>query len=129
METVGYIVLALAAALLMLQYGIRWRMRRQEGKPLPPLGGDLDQVLQEHERVLLYLFSPTCRHCRAMTPVVDRLASRHRNVIKVDVSRSVDVARRFGVMATPTVVLAERGRIGRVLVGPQSEKQLESVLE
>jgi thioredoxin 1 len=129
MKIVGFVVLGIALLLWLMQLSVRWRMRRLQGKPAPEISGDVGDALKRNERALLYFYSPTCGPCRAMTPVVEQLASRHQNVVKVDVSDSAEVARSFGVMATPTTILVEQGKVAKVRVGSLSEKQLESLLQ
>ncbi|MGZ4887386.1 MAG: thioredoxin family protein, partial [Candidatus Aminicenantales bacterium] len=67
--------------------------------------------------VLADFFSPTCGPCLVMHPVVERLARRRAGsvvVIRVNVEREPDLARRFGIQGVPTFVIvrkdAERDR-------------------
>jgi thioredoxin-like negative regulator of GroEL len=49
-------------------------------------------------------------------------------VFKFDVAQSLDLARKLGVMATPTVILVAGGRIACVKLGAMTEKQLIELL-
>ncbi|TWT47268.1 trypsin-like peptidase domain-containing protein [Botrimarina hoheduenensis] len=64
---------------------------------------------------LLDFYLPTCPPCRAMAPTIDRLAAAGLPVQKIDGSRDVGVAQRYGVQSYPTFVAVvdgqERGRI------------------
>jgi thioredoxin 1 len=78
---------------------------------------------------LFYFYSPGCRPCRSMTPIVDRLASQSDAVIKVDINQDPELAGRFGIRATPTTVLVENDTIKEVRLGAQSQKQLQKLLD
>lgn len=85
--------------------------------------------MRERSKVLPYFFSPNCGPCRSMTPVIDRLAALHDNVFKFDVAKNLDLARRLGVMATPTIMLLANGRIAHVKLGALSAQRIEALLE
>jgi thioredoxin-like negative regulator of GroEL len=66
--------------------------------------------------------------CRQMTVVIDRLAAERRDVVKVNVAESMDLARRFHVMATPSLAVVEGGVLKDLLLGPRSEPQIRALL-
>lgn len=120
MDILAYLALGFLAALLALQAFVGWQARRMQGRAAPAEAGG--------GRHLYYFHSPTCAPCRSLTPVVDRLAARHANVHKVDVSRDPARAVAFGIRATPTLMLVEDGRIERVILGAVGEQALERML-
>ncbi|MBI4740764.1 MAG: thioredoxin family protein, partial [Betaproteobacteria bacterium] len=110
-----------------------WHLARKakaiEGQAVPELEPAVEASLRERGKVLLYFFSPHCGPCRTVTPVIDRLAALHDNVFKFDASQSLDLARRLGVMATPTMMLLADGRIAHVKLGTVSAQRIEALLE
>lgn len=128
MKLLGIAVVFLLLGLVLAQWWLKRKARGLEGSPVPPLDPRIDACLQERGRVLLYFHSPNCGPCRKMTPLVDAAAARHGNVFKLDVSQSLDIARKLGVMATPTTVLIAGSHITRIDLGPLSEKDLETRL-
>ncbi len=115
----GVLVVFIGGQLLLVH-----RMKRQQGKPAPALEGRPSTWVRSGKPALFYFYSPSCGACRAMTPVVRKLEKRHKGVFSVDISRDMDTARRFGVMATPTTITIKEGRIDRVLIGPQPPEEL-----
>lgn len=120
----------LAAVLLLWLLGplfALWRARRRLGQAAPDT-----TVLNTPEvsgrRRLYYFHSPRCGACRPMTAMVDRLRQSNPNLIKVDVGESLEIARDFGIAATPTFVLVEDETIRRVRLGGQSERTLLGLL-
>jgi hypothetical protein len=59
-----------------------------------------------------------------LTPMVQRLARENVDVVLVDITCTPEVARSFGILVTPATLVAEGGRIGRLLIGVQSEQTL-----
>ena len=126
-------ILLIAAVLGVLFFGFQLlmvrRMKRNKGKAAPELSGNRGEAVQSGALALFYFHSPSCGACRTMTPVVQRFTGGKSRCFSVDVSRDMDTARAFGVMATPTTVLVEGGIIRDFLVGPQPESRLLPLLE
>lgn len=129
MNYIPKILIGLMLAYLLFQMLPLLRARLQRGKPAPELTGLIDPKLLSEERLLFYFSSPSCYMCRSMTPIIERLALQHANIVKVNVSESIELATKFGVMGTPTLVLVRGGKIERMLVGAKSEKLVRSLLE
>ncbi len=131
MSVLGSVLLGLVlllAAFIGMQVWMVRRMRKSEGRPAPELPGRIGKRIKRGRTAMFYFFSPSCRACKPMTPVIKDLARTREEVVPVDVSRDLDTARKFGVMATPTIVLVRRGIVEKVLVGPQTEPDLRALL-
>jgi thioredoxin 1 len=122
--TIIYILVGIIALFFMLQYFMIWKMKRQKGKPAPRVNGQGGKAIQSGHKTLFYFFSPSCRACGTMTPVVDNLQKKHRNIFKIDISKDMATAKKFGIMGTPSVVMIEGGTIQEFLIGPQPESKL-----
>ncbi|MDH3252609.1 MAG: thioredoxin family protein [Ignavibacteria bacterium] len=120
------------AAVILMFFGFQilviTRSRRSRGTRVPGTPGRLGEAVKEGGRVMAYFYSPSCRACRAQTPIIEHLRSRHPNVFSVDASASPETARAFGIMATPSVVIVENGVIERAIVGSRPEGALERAL-
>ncbi len=126
MSTGGYVAAAVFAGFFALRSLPFLRARFMRGKPAPDLSGLLPDT---HGQALLYFFSNSCGMCKSMTPVIDRLAQGDPHVVKLDVLKSIDMARRFKVMGTPTTVLVRDGKVEKMWVGVKSEAELRRALE
>ena len=124
----GSVVLAFVLFVVGLRLFMVLRIKRQEGKPVPELSGKLGRTVKSRRPSLFYFYSPSCGPCKAMTPVVQSMGRRDRHVVAVDITKDFDTARRFGVMATPTVVKVRAGVVQQVLVGPQPESTLRALM-
>jgi len=124
-----YLVAGLVLAIVLMQIVPLIRARRMRGRAVPELDAMLNDAQRAQERLLVYFWSPGCGACRPMTPVMDRLAAERGNVLKVNVAQSLALARRFGVMGTPSLALVEKGILKQLLVGARSEPQIRALLQ
>jgi thioredoxin 1 len=89
--------------------------------------------LLSHKGVVLADFSATwCGPCKAMAPIVERLAARftgRAGVVKVDVDQAGELASAYGVRSVPTFLLFADGRVVERVVGATSETALAAVIE
>ena len=123
-----YLVAGLALAIVLMQIVPLIRARRMRGRAVPELDAMLNDAQRGEERLLVYFWGPGCGACRPMTPVMDKLAAERGNVVKVNVAESLALARRFGVMGTPSLALVEGGILKQLLVGARSEPQVRALL-
>lgn len=128
MQYIPYLFIALGLLVAILPLRIFLGARRLRGKPLPDLQGIADPRLSERDKLLFYFYSAHCGPCRKLTPLVEQLAVDNDNVIAVDVGENPSAATRFGIMATPTLVLVEHGRLARVLLGGMSSRRMQALL-
>ena len=81
--------------------------------------------------VLIDFFANWCGPCRMMAPVFEEIAQElggKVNCFKVDVDESEDIARKFGVMSIPTIVLLENGQVREKHIGLwQKEDALDTI--
>lgn len=122
-----WLLLALVVLLLAvagLQLFLLLKTKRREGSAAPPLAEVLPDGVEPRPRMLFYFYSEHCGPCRSVTPLVEELGQRHDGVVKIDVRRHMQTARRFGVMGTPSLVRVDNGVITRIHVGAISEGKL-----
>jgi thioredoxin 1 len=122
-----YILVGFAALMLLMQWFVLARARRRIGTAAPDTAA-LDGSIADMRRRVYYFYAAHCGPCRAMTSMVDRLHPAHANLIKVDVADSPELARGFGIAATPSFVLVEDGVIRQVKLGAQSERRILALL-
>jgi thioredoxin 1 len=93
---------------------------------------ELNELLS-HKGVVLANFSTTwCPPCRAMAPIVERLAARfagRADVVKIDVDRADELASAHGVRGIPTFLLFSDGQVVERVVGTTSETALAALIE
>lgn len=119
-----YILLGIFIAFMGMQYLMILRSKKNKGKRVEQVSGKLGKMMLRGQKAMVYFYSPTCRACKVQTPIIDRLISDGHEIQKIDISRDISTARKFGVMATPTTVVLEGDKIVEFLVGAKTEDKL-----
>jgi len=86
-----------------------------------------DDVLGADAPILLDLWAPWCAPCRALAPVLKKLAAEYAGrvrVAKIDVEKYPEVQTRFGVRGIPTMILFKAGAEASREVGTKTADQM-----
>jgi thioredoxin 1 len=100
-------------------------------KPLHIDGqSQLDDVVTEHDVVLVDFYADWCGPCQMLEPTVETLAAETgATVAKVDVDANQQLAGAYGVRGVPTLILFADGEQVEEIVGLQGEDQLRTLIE
>ena len=94
---------------------------------------DFGRVVLDSPRPAIVDFSAAwCGPCRALGPVIERLAGDYADratVATVDIDDNPRLAARYGVRSVPTVMLFDGGEVKRVYVGARPAQEYRSGLE
>jgi thioredoxin 1 len=93
---------------------------------------ELKELLNQKGVVLADFSTTWCPPCRAMAPVVERLAASfagQADIVKVDVDRDGELASAHGVRSIPTFLLFADGQVVERVIGTTSESALAALIE
>ena len=80
--------------------------------------------------VLVDFFATWCGPCRMLAPVLEELEQETGvTIAKVDVDESGELARKFGIMSIPTLILFKDGQAVKKAVGFQDKQSLKKFVE
>lgn len=88
-------------------------------------------VLQSELPVFVDFWAEWCAPCRAMGPLVDRLAEElagQVTVLKINTQDNVEVPARYGITSIPTFLLISGGEVKKQLVGSNSYDSLKQAI-
>ncbi len=89
-------------------------------------------VNQPDKTVLVDFWASWCGPCRMLSPVVDEVSQEHADTLsvgKVNVDDCPDLARKFGVMSIPTLLLFKDGQLVDQQVGYMPKEKLNQMVE
>lgn len=89
-----------------------------------------DEIIRSDRPVLLDFWAPWCGPCRMVGPIVEEIARERADikVAKVNVDEQPELARQFGVMAIPTLVMMKDGKVTSQAAGARPKAQILAML-
>ena len=93
---------------------------------------EFDAAVNAAPLALVDFWADWCGPCRMLAPLVDQLAGDYDGKVlvgKVNVDEEPELARRFGVMSIPTVVVLKNGQEVERLVGVRPAPAFQAALD
>ena len=91
-----------------------------------------DKAVAQGAPMMVDFWAGWCGPCKMLAPTIDKLAEKYDGKVvvgKVDVDEEQELARQFGVMSIPTVVLFKDGKEVQRTVGVQPQAAFEQLVE
>ena len=87
-------------------------------------------VLQSTDTVLLDFWAPWCAPCRMVAPIVEEIANENSGITlgKINVDEEAGLARQFGIVSIPTLIVVKNGEIVTKSVGYSPKKEILKLL-
>lgn len=90
-------------------------------------------ILSETDKpVLIDFYADWCGPCKIQTPIMDQVGTTVGDaavVAKVNVDEERNIAREFGIMSIPTIILFKEGKVVTRLTGVTPKDRLVSMIE
>jgi thioredoxin 1 len=93
---------------------------------------NFDQTISVDKLVLVDFWAEWCGPCRMLGPVVEEVAGEadHDKVLfgKVNVDEEEELAKRFGIMSIPTIILFRNGQAVKKSIGFINKNQIMNLI-
>ncbi|AUN13154.1 thioredoxin [[Clostridium] sordellii] len=90
-----------------------------------------NEVENATETTIVDFFATWCGPCKMLSPVFEEIDQNveEAKFLKVDIDKSLDLARRFEVTTVPTVIVFKDGKEADRLVGFIPKQKLEEMVK
>ena len=90
---------------------------------------EFDKLIAEDKPTLVDFFATWCGPCKMQAPILEDVKKKvgdKANIIKVDIDKNEDLARKYNVQSIPTLILFKNGEPVWRAVGLQQGDLLEA---
>ena len=89
------------------------------------------KVLSSNKTVILGFWAMWSEACRQLSPILDEISNECPNVVvgKINVDYEPELARAYGIVSLPTLLVIRDGKIIRKISGLQSKDDLLEILD
>lgn len=87
-------------------------------------------VLKAEKPVMVEFFSDGCIPCRRMAPILAELDEKYDGLAagKLNIKFGIDTARKYNVMASPTIIFFKNGEEVKRIKGLAKKDELEAAI-
>ena len=89
------------------------------------------KILSSEKTILLDFWAKWCGPCKMISPVLDEVAQHRPDILigKVNVDYEPELARAYGIVSIPTLVIIKNGKVVNKIVGFQSTEDILELLQ
>ena len=86
--------------------------------------------MERKEVVLVDFYATWCGPCRMLAPILEDLSSEVEcPIYKVDVDECENIAKKYGILSIPTLILFNGGVMVEKMMGLRSKNEIKQLIE
>ena len=87
------------------------------------------EELIKNKKVVVDFYATWCGPCKMFGPVFEKVSNESSiTFIKIDVDAHEDIARKYGIMSIPTIVLLNNGEVEKKHMGFMAKEELKKFI-
>ncbi len=90
-----------------------------------------DEVLNSSDTIMVDFWAEWCGPCRAVSPILDAIASEHADkikVVKLNVDDNPQMAMKYQITSIPAMKVFRGGEVVKTVIGAKPKPALEADL-
>ncbi len=90
---------------------------------------DFNEIIK-NKKVVVDFFATWCGPCKMFGPIFEKVAEDvDIPFVKVDTDKHEDIARTYGIMSIPTILLLDNGKVIKKHIGFLNEYELKEFIK
>lgn len=92
---------------------------------------EFKKLIDSKELTVVDFFATWCGPCRMLSPILEEIADEMKDEFKfgkIDIDENFDIAKTYGIMSVPTLVLFKDNKVVDKIVGLKSKNQILEIL-
>ena len=93
---------------------------------------EFEEVIKGEKPTIVDFFATWCGPCKMLSPILEKVeedSDGKFNVVKVDIDESLDLARKYGIMSVPTMIVFKEGQEQEKMIGLRQKSQIEEAVK
>lgn len=120
---------------LLVQVGSKKSIHHRKGQIMALKIKDKEEfdklITSKDKTVIIDFYAEWCGPCHMLSPVLEGIEEAHSDVTvgKVNVDENMELAREYGVVSIPMVLIYRQGELKDKVVGYHSAEEMEKLLQ
>lgn len=92
---------------------------------------EFKKLIDSKDLTVVDFFATWCGPCRMLSPILEEIADEMKDEFKfgkIDIDENFDIAKTYGIMSVPTLVLFKDNKVVDKIVGLRSKNQILEIL-
>ena len=93
---------------------------------------EFEDVIKGEKPTIVDFFATWCGPCKMLSPILEKVEEDSEgkfNVVKVDIDESLDLARKYGIMSVPTMMVFKEAQEQEKMIGLRQKSQIEEAVK